>query len=56
MAVAACVAIVALAPMVGYDVFYQLMSHLKKLRMSREKIRDELKQSEGDPQVKGRLK
>lgn len=49
-------AIVALAPMVGYDVFFQLMSHLKKLRMSRQEIRDEMKQSEGDPQVKGRLK
>jgi len=48
--------IVALAPMVGYDVFYQLTSHLKKLRMSRQEIRDEFKQSEGDPHVKGRIK
>lgn len=48
--------IVALAPMVGYDVFCQLMSHSKKLRMSRQEIRDEFKQSEGDPHVKGRIK
>lgn len=50
------VVIVALAPMVGYDVFYQLMSYIKKLRMSRQEIRDEFKQSEGDPHVKGRIK
>ncbi|MEZ3500083.1 flagellar biosynthesis protein FlhB [Pantoea sp. KPR_PJ] len=50
------VVIVALTPMVGYDVFYQLMSHVKKLRMSRQEIRDEFKQSEGDPHVKGRIK
>ncbi|ROP58322.1 flagellar biosynthetic protein FlhB [Enterobacter sp. BIGb0383] len=48
--------ICALIPMVGYDVFYQLMSHVKKLRMSRQEIRDEFKQSEGDPHVKGRIK
>lgn len=50
------VVIVALAPMVGYDLFYQLMSYIKKLRMSRQEIRDEFKQSEGDPHVKGRIR
>ena len=40
-------------PMVGFDVFFQIFSHLKKLRMSRQDIRDEFKQSEGDPHVKG---
>ena len=56
--IAHCLLIVicALIPMVGYDVFYQLMSHLKKLRMSRQEIRDEFKQSEGDPHIKGRIK
>ncbi|MFV0265132.1 MAG: flagellar biosynthesis protein FlhB [Kluyvera sp.] len=48
--------ILALIPMVGYDVFYQIFSNLKKLRMSRQEIRDEFKQSEGDPHVKGRIK
>ncbi|XPE25410.1 EscU/YscU/HrcU family type III secretion system export apparatus switch protein [Shigella sonnei] len=37
----------------GSDVFFQIFSHLKKLRMSRQDIRDEFKQSEGDPHVKG---
>lgn len=48
--------ILSLIPMVGYDVFYQIFSNLKKLRMSRQEIRDEHKQHEGDPHVKGRIK
>ncbi|WP_145542208.1 flagellar biosynthesis protein FlhB [Yersinia alsatica] len=48
--------ILALIPLAGYDVFYQIMSNLKKLRMSRQEIRDEYKQQEGDPHVKGRIK
>ncbi len=48
--------ILALIPMVGYDVFYQIFSTLKKLRMSRQEIRDEFKQSEGDPHIKNRIK
>ena len=43
-------------PMVGFDVFFQIYSHIKKLRMSRQDIRDEFKQSEGDPHVKGRIR
>ncbi|WP_337025565.1 flagellar biosynthesis protein FlhB [Pantoea anthophila] len=50
------VVIAALIPMMGYDVFYQVMSHLKKLRMSRQEIRDEFKENEGDPHIKGRLR
>ncbi|GHB10184.1 flagellar biosynthesis protein FlhB [Salinicola rhizosphaerae] len=38
------------------DVPYQLWSHHKKLRMSREDIRQEHKESEGDPHVKGRIR
>ncbi|MCU6237620.1 flagellar type III secretion system protein FlhB [Morganella morganii] len=48
--------ILFLIPIAGYDVFYQIMSNLKKLRMSRQEIRDEFKQQEGDPQVKGRIR
>lgn len=48
--------IISLIPMVGYDVFWQLTSHIKKLRMSRQEIRDEFKQQEGDPHVKGRIR
>ncbi|WP_437888880.1 flagellar biosynthesis protein FlhB [Phytobacter sp. V91] len=52
-----CVLVVlAIIPMVGFDVFWQIYSHIKKLRMSRQDIRDEFKQQEGDPHVKGRIR
>lgn len=53
-----CALLVALGviPMVGFDVFFQIYSHIKKLRMSRQDIRDEFKQSEGDPHVKSRIR
>ncbi len=53
-----CALLVAIGviPMVGFDVFWQIHSHLKKLRMSRQDIRDEFKQNEGDPHVKGRIR
>lgn len=40
----------------GLDLLYQKIAHLRKLRMSREELRDEYKESEGDPIVKGRLR
>ncbi|ACS85319.1 flagellar biosynthesis protein FlhB [Musicola paradisiaca] len=48
--------LIGLIPMVGFDVFWQIWSHLKKLRMSKQDIRDEFKQNEGDPHVKGRIR
>jgi len=50
------IVIICLIPIAAYDIFHQLTSHLKKLRMSRQEIRDELKQHEGDPQIKGRIR
>jgi flagellar biosynthetic protein FlhB len=38
------------------DYLYQRWEHEKKLKMSRQEIKDENKQSEGDPLVKGRIK
>ncbi len=46
----------SLIVVVGLDVPYQLWSHAKKLRMSKEEIRREHKESEGDPHVKGRIR
>lgn len=40
----------------GIDVPYQLWSHHKKLRMSREDLRQEQKESDGDPQVKAQIR
>ena len=40
----------------GLDFLYQRFEHLKSLRMSRQEVKDEMKQSEGDPQVKAKLR
>ncbi|MDI9222629.1 flagellar biosynthesis protein FlhB [Pantoea sp. EA-12] len=56
MAISCALIMLGLVPMVGFDVFWQLYSHFKKLKMSRQEIRDEHKQNEGDPHVKGRIR
>jgi flagellar biosynthetic protein FlhB len=38
------------------DFLYQKFEHLKQMRMSRQEIKDEFKQTEGDPVVKQRLR
>ncbi len=38
------------------DVFYQRWEHTKSLKMSVKEIKDENKETEGDPQVKGKIK
>lgn len=38
------------------DYFYQIYEHRKKLRMTQQEVRDEMRQSEGDPHVKARLR
>jgi flagellar biosynthetic protein FlhB len=40
----------------GIDVPYQLWSHAKQLKMTREEIRQEMKESEGSPEIKGRIR
>ncbi|OCG31055.1 flagellar biosynthesis protein FlhB [Gilliamella sp. Choc4-2] len=48
--------IIALIPMVGFDIFYQIWSNLKKLKMSKQEVKDEFKEQEGNPQIKGRIR
>ena len=38
------------------DVPWQMFSHAKKLRMSKDELKREHKESEGDPHVKGRIR
>ena len=38
------------------DFLFQRMQHIKQMMMSRQDIRDEMKQSEGDPMVRSRLR
>ena len=38
------------------DFGYQKWKHLHDLRMSKHEVKDEMKQSEGDPQIKGQIR
>lgn len=38
------------------DYAYQKYSHLKKLRMTKQEVKDEYKQMEGDPLIKSRIR
>ena len=49
--VVAVVTVIAL-----FDFLYQVYEHRKKLRMSQQEVRDEMRQSEGDPHIKARLR
>lgn len=40
----------------GFDAPYQIYEHQKKLRMSREDVKQEHKESEGDPLLKARIR
>jgi flagellar biosynthetic protein FlhB len=46
----------ALALIAAVDVPWQLHQHTQRLRMSREEIRQELRESEGAPEIKGRIR
>ncbi|SET11577.1 flagellar biosynthesis protein FlhB [Thorsellia anophelis] len=49
-------AMLGLVPMVAFDIVYQLWSHFKKLKMTKQEIKDEHKQHEGDPYLKARIR
>lgn len=38
------------------DLVYQRNEHTKKMRMTKQEVKDEYKQTEGDPQIKSRLR
>ncbi|MFC7292046.1 flagellar biosynthesis protein FlhB [Hirschia litorea] len=48
-------ALVVVGFIAAIDFIFQKQSHMKKMRMSREDIKQETKQSDGDPQVKAKL-
>ncbi len=45
-----------LALIAGLDYLYQRFEFIKQMRMSRQEIKDEFKQTEGDPQIKGKIR
>lgn len=47
---------VAMAFVAGFDLFYQWWDYEKNLRMSRQELKEEYKQTEGDPQIKGKIR
>lgn len=46
----------ALIPIVAIDVPYQSHKHNEEMKMTLQEVKDERKNSEGDPQVKGRIR
>jgi flagellar biosynthetic protein FlhB len=38
------------------DFYYQRYTYIKNLRMTKAEVKDEFKQQEGDPMIKGRLR
>lgn len=55
-ALAAGLMVLVLIVVILIDVPFQLFSNAKKLRMSKEEVKREHKESEGDPQLKGRIR
>jgi len=49
-------ALAVLAVIAAVDYVYQRQRFMARHRMSRQELRDEIKQSEGDPQVKARIR
>lgn len=43
-------------PIAALDVPYQIYKHNKEMKMSKQEIKDENKNAEGDPMVKGRIR
>lgn len=46
----------ALVALAGFDWFYQKWSHEQQLKMTKEEVKEEHKQSEGNPQLKARVR
>ncbi|RBP81788.1 flagellar biosynthesis protein FlhB [Marinomonas rhizomae] len=46
----------ALALIAAIDVPFQVWSHKEKLKMTKQEVKDEFKQQEGDPMVRGRIR
>ncbi len=43
-------------PIAALDVPYQIYKHNKEMKMSKQEVKDERKNAEGDPMVKGRIR
>ena len=50
------VVVLVMSVLAAGDLFYQRWSHKEKLKMTKQEVKDEHKEAEGDPKVKGRLR
>jgi len=50
------VVVLIMAVMASADLAYQRWSHNEKLKMTKQEVKDEHKESEGDPKIKGRIR
>ncbi len=50
------IVVFAMLPIVLIDVPYQKWHYLKQLRMTKQEVKDEYKNTEGNPQIKGKIK
>ena len=48
--------IIVLAIIAAIDLLYQRHEHMSKMRMTKQELKEEYRQSEGDPQVKAKLR
>jgi flagellar biosynthetic protein FlhB len=48
--------LLAFTAIAALDLFYTRYSYMKNLRMTKVEVKDEFKQQEGDPAIKGRLR
>lgn len=48
--------LIVLMVIAAIDLIYQRQEHYKKMRMTKQEVKDEYKQAEGDPHVKARLR
>ena len=44
------------AAIAGFDYFYQWYSYEKQIKMSKQELKEEFKQTEGNPEIKGRIR
>lgn len=57
MTIAVMIAVISvMTAIAGLDWFWQRFQHTKRLRMTKQEIKEEYKQAEGDPIVKGRIR
>ncbi|MBU2985829.1 flagellar biosynthesis protein FlhB [Saccharophagus degradans] len=54
--IAAIIISVSTLVIAAVDIPFQIWDNVKKLRMTRQEIKDEMKDSEGKPEVKGRIR